>query len=126
MNPLRDCEDFVFQVDMGVSREKEKRRIGVTGDMLYKIYGRVFLTIGQFDTGQDSEATGLPIAAFTVPFQGCPRFPSITAVGPHNTVLKQLLGSPYSSSGALSTRNTGLGARSRRNENVTLSPLTSP
>ena len=96
-----------------------------TGDMLYKIYGRVSLTIGQSDTGQDSEATGLPIATFTVPFQACTRFPSINAVGPHSAVLKRLFGSPYSFSGALSTRNTGFDACSRRKENMTLSLLTS-
>jgi hypothetical protein len=51
-NLPRDCEDFVFPVDMGVGWEVSKRRIGVTSDvLLYKAY-HVFLTIGQFNTSQ--------------------------------------------------------------------------
>ena len=43
-------------VDMGMSWEDTKGRIRVTGDVLYKIYGRIFLTIGQC---QDVESAGL-------------------------------------------------------------------
>jgi hypothetical protein len=43
-------------VDMGMNWEEIKGRIRVTGDMSYKIYDRVFLTIGQY---QDVEAAGL-------------------------------------------------------------------
>jgi hypothetical protein len=34
-------------VDMGVSWKEAKGRIRVTGDILYKTYGQMYLTIGQ-------------------------------------------------------------------------------
>jgi hypothetical protein len=55
----REVERIVFQVDMGASWEEAKRRIGVTDDMLYKIYCRLFSAIEQCDINHDVEVTGL-------------------------------------------------------------------